>query len=536
VVVGLAVLGGAEVILDPLGLSALRAYIVILVLLGFPIALVLAWAYEVRPEQPREAEPTTTATGGLAETRGKTSIVDLPFDNLSPDPGDAYFSDGLTEEIITNLSHLRPLRVISRNSAMALKGSQKDTRTIAGELGVQYVLEGSVRKAGDDLRITAQLINATADEHLWAETYDGKLEDVFDMQEQVSRSIVRALELQLTPDERAQIGARRIDNIPAYECFLKANGEILRFTTDALDRAVRHLEDAIEIIGPNTYLYAGMAFAHWQRVNMGVAQDEAIELAEEYVSRALELDPDFPAALAIRGTIEGGYRADLRRGVRSLRRALSANPDETLAVAFLAVFLVHLAGRPEAARPLVEHLAEIDPLNYVTHWLQGALFFFQGEHRSASVAWRRLHEMAAGSPMYAFYYALALAYDGDCGAALQVLQVPEPAEAENVGSRLCRMLGCALLNDKEGLLAEITPEFRRTAARDGTWAQHVAADLALVGAKEEALEWLGYAVDAGFINYPMLAEHDPFLANLRGEPQFESLAERVRHEWENFEA
>ena len=534
VVVGLGVLGAAEVILDPLGLGALRAYIVILVLLGFPIALVLAWAYELRPEEPREAE-LTTAIIETAETERKKSIVVLPFDNLSPDPGDAYFSDGLTEEVITNLSHLRSLRVISRNSAMVLKGSQKDTRTIAGELGVQYVLEGSVRKAGDALRITAQLIDATADEHLWAETYDGKLEDVFDMQEQVSRSIVGALELRLTPDEREQIGGRRIDNIPAYECFLKATGEMWHCTSDALDRAIRYLRDGIEIIGPNAYLYSGMAYAHWQRVNLGFAQDEAIEQAEEYVAKALELDPDFPVALAIRGGIEGAYRADLRGSIRTLRRALAGDPDEVLALVFLAAYLLDVAGKPEVARPLVEHLAKIDPLSYTTHWLQGALFFFQGEYDTASVAWRRLHEMTPGNPMYQFYYALALAYGGDSDVALQVLQRPEPAEAEDVASRFCRMLKCALLSDREGMLAEITPEFRQTAGRDGGWAHHVAANFAWVGSKEEALEWLGYAEDAAFINYPMLAEHDPFLARLRGEPRFDALVERVKHEWESFE-
>ncbi len=306
-------------------------------------------------------------------------------------------------------------------------------------------------------------------------------------------------------------------------------------TADALERAIRYLKDAIEIIGPNAYLYAGMAYAHWQRVNLGFAQDEAIELAEEYVAKALELDPDSSAALAIRGAIEGAQRANLRGGIRSLRRALAEDPDEVVALVFLAAYLVQLAGKPEAARPLVEHLAKIDPLSYPTHWLQGGPFFYQGKYESASIAWRRLHEMTPGNPMFQFYYALALAYGGDSDAALQVLQGPEPAEAEDVASRFCRMLKCALLSDRDGVLAEITPEFRQTAARDGAWASHVAADLALVGAKEEALEWLGYAVDAAFINYPMLAEHDPFLARLRGEPRFDALLERVKHEWENFE-
>jgi len=160
--------------------------VIVLIAIGFPIALVLAWAYEVRPEEPRETEPTPTTDIETPEIERKKSIVVLPFDNMSPDPGDAYFADGLTEEIITKLSYLQSLRVISRNSAMALRGTQKTTRTIAEELGVQYVLEGSVRKAGNNLRITAQLIDAATDEHLWAESYDRDLDDIFWVQTDVS--------------------------------------------------------------------------------------------------------------------------------------------------------------------------------------------------------------------------------------------------------------------------------------------------------------------------------------------------------------
>ncbi|MCJ7630579.1 MAG: hypothetical protein MUO50_19565, partial [Longimicrobiales bacterium] len=163
-VVGAGILEVASNLLAPVDWEQLRLPIVVLVLVGFPIALVLAWAYEVKPEEPRQVEPKPPSA--VPATEQRKSIVVLPFDNMSPDPGDAYFADGLTEEIITHLSCCGLLRVISRNSAMVLKGTQKSTRTIAEELKVQYVLEGSVRKAGEDLRITAQLIHAAEDEHL----------------------------------------------------------------------------------------------------------------------------------------------------------------------------------------------------------------------------------------------------------------------------------------------------------------------------------------------------------------------------------
>jgi len=144
---------------------------------------------------------------------------------MSPDPDQEYFSDGLTEEIITDLSKIHTLRVISRTSAMRLKGTEKDIKKIGKELNVGYVLEGSVRKAGNNIRITAQLIDATSDSHIWAEKYSGTLEDVFDIQERVSRSIVDALKLKLSPEEDQRIAQRPIDNVHAYECYLKARYE-----------------------------------------------------------------------------------------------------------------------------------------------------------------------------------------------------------------------------------------------------------------------------------------------------------------------
>ncbi|UCC73716.1 MAG: hypothetical protein JSV86_03915, partial [Gemmatimonadota bacterium] len=217
--------------------------VILLTVLGFPVALALAWAFDVTPEGVKRTEPEGVAverpeaSPPLEGEPVRKSIVVLPFDNMSPDPQDAYLSDGLTEEIITGLSCCGPLRVISRNSARALKGTQKDTRTIASELDVQYVLEGSVRKAGNDLRITAQLIDGRTDEHLWSERYSGTLDDVFDMQERISCSIVDALMLELSPEEERRLTERPIDNVQAYECYLRARQEIWLFTKDATDRA-----------------------------------------------------------------------------------------------------------------------------------------------------------------------------------------------------------------------------------------------------------------------------------------------------------
>jgi len=173
------------------------------------------------------------------------SIVVLPFENISPERENEYFADGLTEEVITDLSQVRALRVISRTSAMRLKGSGKDIRTIASDLGVRYVLEGSVRKAGNNLRITAQLIEAASDVHLWANKYSGTINDIFEIQEQVSRAIVAALKMKLAPDEERRIAEKPLTNVHAYDAYLRARQDIWKWTKPALERARLHLENAL---------------------------------------------------------------------------------------------------------------------------------------------------------------------------------------------------------------------------------------------------------------------------------------------------
>ena len=193
----------------------------------------------------------------------KKSIIVLPFDDMSPESDQEYFSDGLTEEIITDLSHINDLLVISRSSAMTFKGTKKKIKKISKEVDVQYVLEGSVRKAGNNLRITAQLIDGLNDTHLWAEKYSGTLDDVFQIQEDVSRSIVEALKLMLSPEEETKLTERPIDDPIAIDCYMKASYEIMRFTESSIDRALKYLQNGLDIVGENPVIYAGMGYAYF---------------------------------------------------------------------------------------------------------------------------------------------------------------------------------------------------------------------------------------------------------------------------------
>jgi TolB-like protein len=530
-VVGLGVLGAAEVILDPLGLEALRPYVVVLVILGFPIALVLAWAYEVSPEKPRRIEPSPDPGLEAQQADRRRSIVVLPFDNMSPDPGDAYFSDGLTEEIITDLSHLNALRVISRSSAMALKGTRKDVRTVGRELDVQFVLEGSVRKAGNELRITAQLIDASSDEHLWAEKYDGVLEDVFRIQEEVSRSIVAQLAVRLSPKEDRLFSARPIGDVPAYQCYLRARQHVWDGTPESLEKALGDLETALGMVGDNALIFAGLGYVFFQMANLGVQQDEAIEKAEGYARRALELDPECAEAEVVLGASRQAFFGDQRQSIEHSERARRLAPSNPDAVLWLANANL-ITGQMDAARALTELLVQLDPLTVVSHAQRACMHVWRGEMDLAVESSRRGYELAPSSPISVWLFAYSLASSGRIEEFKEVRERGLPED-----SLLTRfaLLYEAAAKDEHGTVTDlISADIERTALRDPQWSYFLVGPLARVGEGDRAVDWLENAVRQGFINYPAMMSH-PFHASLLGDSRFEEISERVKQDWEAFE-
>jgi len=225
--------------------------------------------------------------------KAEKSIVVLPFEDMSPGKDNEYFSDGLTEEIISDLSSIQSLRVISRTSAMMLKGTNKSMKTIGRELDVQYVLEGSVRKAGNQLRITAQLIDALNDAHLWAEKYSGTLDDVFDIQEKVSRSIVDALKVKLDPSEDKKISEKPIGDVRAYDLYLRARKEILSVTEEGLAKALQLIKHGLSIIGDNEQIYGAMGYAYFQYFNLVFKREKnSLLQLRKCVDKVFELNPD----------------------------------------------------------------------------------------------------------------------------------------------------------------------------------------------------------------------------------------------------
>jgi serine/threonine protein kinase/Flp pilus assembly protein TadD len=462
------------------------------------------------------------------------SIIVLPFENISSDPEQEYFCDGMTEEIITDLSNVHDLLVISRSSSMTFKGTKKKAREIAQDVNVRYVLEGSVRKAEDNLRITAQLIDAATDAHVWAEKYSATLDHVFDIQEKVSRSIVDALKIKLSPFELKEIAKRQINNIPAYDYYLKANADIFMYTEEATDRAIRYLNQALELAGNNALLFSGLAFAYWQLANIGVSPKEYLIKARDCAGKALAIEPEFAKAHAALGWI-GVLEGNQQEAVHHLKRALAVSPDEAIALVGLCGVYIFAVGKKPAGLQICEKLKQIDPLDFHAFAAPGLLHFYDGQYDEALKIWRKGYELYPDNPYSQFFLALILVYHRELDRAFAVIDQSAKATPDNVVSKLGLILKYGAKRDKESLFNLITPELERTIRQDVGHCFFMAISLAMVDAKEEALDWLENAVERGFLNYPSLAEKDPFLANIRGEPRFQKLMERVKYEWEHFE-
>jgi TolB-like protein len=468
--------------------------------------------------------------------KAEKSIVVLPFEDISPGRDNEYFSDGLTEEIISDLSMIQNLLVISRSSAMTYKGTKKKIKEIGQELNVQYVLEGSVRKAGNNLRITAQLIDATNDVHLWAEKYGGTLDDVFDIQEKVSRSIVDALKIKLSPEEKKIMAERPIENLQAYECYMRARQEIYRLSEDSLDRALQLLQNGLDIIGENADLYAGMAQAHYWNYEMFYTQEEAtLHKAKEYAMKAITLNPNSSMGYSLLGHYER-VAGDSKEACKYMNKAVSIDPNNA-DILLQSVWMNALyVGKPDIAKPLAKRLLEIDPLtplNYIgasfVPWMEGRFDLME----DLATKW---YKMAPDTPLSALWYAWPLVWNNKNDEAIKFINetiehVSHPVEIEYM-----LFLKYALQGQKSKALEKLTDQTKKLVWNDPGEGMWLTADIyALIDEKEQSLKWVERLIEKGWINYPLLNEIDPFLEIIRGEPRFKKLLERVKHEWENFE-
>jgi serine/threonine protein kinase len=292
-----------------------------------------------------------------ATLTSKKSVAVLPFDNIGSDKDNEYFGDGLTEELIVNLSRLNEIEVVSRTTSMQYKGAKKDVKTIGRELSVRYILEGSVRKFQDNLRITVQLIDVEIDRQLWAESYKGKLEDIFDIQEQVSKQIVDALMLKLSPKEKVVLTKRSTLNAEAFDCYLRARNYLYRRTKNNVEFAIQLFQKAIEIDPRYASAYAGLGEAY-------------ANLHLDYDSKEVWLD----------------------KAIESAFKALMYDP--TLSEAYSALGLSYFSKKSmDEAVTSTKKAIELDPTNFISYWILGRIYHTTDRDSEAIDLYRKALEL-----------------------------------------------------------------------------------------------------------------------------------------------
>jgi TolB-like protein len=461
----------------------------------------------------------------------RPGIAVLPFVNRSDDPDNEYFSDGLTEELIADLAGIKALSVISLTSAMLFKGSEKDLPTIGRELGVRYVLEGSVRKAGSSLRITAQLVDAEKDTPLWSEKFGGTLEDIFEVQERVSREIVRALDVTLTTDESRRLAERPIADARAFELYLQARQEIRRFDMKALDRAAKILSQALEIEGETPPLVYLSALAKVAQAKAGVNPDpRQLEEAEAQALALLEDMPDLPQAHALLGSIcyERGH---LPQAVWHCNRALEGTSNDPEAFLYLGASYM-AAGQPELGLDAGQRMVACDPLASISWMILGAARWFVGRAEEAVHDLERSLELDPQNFLTHWgigytYASLGRLEDARRHAEICVETAPENAYTVQVAS-----LVDALEGRHEEALERLAGVDVRPLDPHNTF--HISESFAMAGDTARALEVLESAVDEGFYPYPFFNEYCPFMAPLRSLPEFAPILAKAKEKTATF--
>ena len=318
------------------------------------------------------------------------SIAVLPFTNMSGDPEQEYFSDGITEEIITTLAKIPQLFVIARNSAFTYKGKPVKVQQVGEELGVRYVLEGGVRKAGDRIRITAQLIDAITGRHLWAEHYDGQIGDVFALQDKVTRNIVAALAVKLTSGEQELVAKRGTESVAAYEAFLQGREHYRRHTRTDMAKAVTYLQRAIEFDPNYGRAHAMLAVAYSASENRGWARDLGWSNADSLAEKHLQIAMKNPTASAHRAAAwMHVWKAEHEEAMAEAERAIALEPSNANSHHTMGGALIY-AGRSKEAIDCYKRAMRLNPHHPARYvWFLGLAQFCVGQLEEAATSFER---------------------------------------------------------------------------------------------------------------------------------------------------
>lgn len=468
-----------------------------LMILGFPVALILAWAYELTPEGLQRDPSTVGANVNQQEcvdatTETAKTIAVLPFVNMSDDEKNRYFCDGITEEITSKLARLGQLRVAARTSAARFRNADMDIREIAQQLGVRYVLEGSIRKSSERVRTSIQLIDSSDGLHLWAEEFDGRLDDIFAVQEEAAIRVADALDLRVTPDEERVIHKRYTENSKAYDAYLEGQA-LVQYTDDfeKLRAARRHFERALSYDPDYPAALAGLASVAVHTYRNFESDREQLEVARTMAARALKNGPSLARAHVAAGevcAIEYKYSEAAER----FRDAIRIQSDDPWTWDSLS-WVLGYQQPPDgvAAEKAAREAIRMQPQFSTAYYHLGRALTLQGRYDEAAAAFEHVSELSKNAAMARYGMALVHLARGKHERALLEL------DASSMSGAVVRIVRASALAGLE-----------RT---------------------DDALQELEAALEAGFRDFAGL-DADMNLAALRDDPRYTKLIERYRNE------
>jgi serine/threonine-protein kinase len=533
--------------------------VVLVIILGFPIALVLAWAFEITPEGLKRTEDADATlqtrtkshiwiyvviVGALLSIglfmlgrygfRDKTSssndvlaksVAVLPFGNLSRDPDNEYFAAGIQDEIITRLAQISDLKVISCTSTQRYKSTGENLRQIANELGVTNIVEGSVQKANDQVHVNVQLLNAVTDSHLWADTFDRKLTDVFGVESEIAKTIADTLRAKLTGREVVTLAARPTENNAAHDLYLKGRFFWNKRTSADMKTALGYFEQAANVDPNYAIAYAGMADCYLLLpLYGGGVPTEMYPKATTMAQKAIALDPNLGEPHASLGLIHALFDFDFATSMREFEEAIRLNPNYATAHHWFGDSTLPALGQFDRANAEVKRALELDPLSVVYNVDAGTVYWITGRYQEAVAQFRKAIEMDPRN--YTAHWGLGQALErvGDLAGAIAEYEKSTQLDDDPLPFGL---LGAAKAKagDRAAALAILSRLEDVTKHRYVPDYSFALVHLAL-GEKDQAMKLLesSFAKHQPDLNWIRV---DPDLRALHGDPRFEALAEKI---------
>jgi len=533
--------------------DAVLSYVVVAVALGFPIVVTLAWIFDVKAGRIERTPLTDGLTGArlrlllvgigaVAAAPGliyyfvvrerpashaagvpTPSIAALPLVNLSHDPEQDYFADGLAEELINMMAKVPGLHVAGRTSSFAFKGKNEDLRSIGQKLNVATVLEGSVQKAGDRIRITMQLINAADGYHLWSESYDRKLTDVFAVQDEIAGAVVTALKPKLLQGQAPTSVQHRTANPEVYTQYLLGRHFFNRATVDGYRLASRAYEKAIALDPDFAPAWAGLAHATYWIADSAESVQEIFEGQRHALvaaEKAVSLGPNLAEAYVARGAIRSATRWDWEGAKADFERALALSPESADVLRDYSLYVLRPLGKLQEGIAASRKAAALDPLNGRTWTTVGSSLIGAGRLDEAREALNRSLEINPEQAFAPGWLGIALLLQSQPQAALAI--------AQRSTSDVFRLMVTALAQHDLGQVKESQQALDTLISRFGhSGAYQIAVVYAWWGRNDQAFEWLDRAHKQGDGGLT-LVKVDAMLRKVRGDPRYSALLTRMR--------